>query len=400
MPELMGNTYFYPIAMQDEHISNKALKDMYETLPEVQAPINYIIDKLANIKYYHMRNIGKKEQEITNSKPLLVLEKPNQYQTETDFIKSYFLNLIVYGVGYINRIKPIGFGRVTQLYILPSESTKTVLEINDKKDLRLNKIKGYIVDFGNGDIEISYDDVIASYEANIDYALDGIRSRLIAAIMTSKSLRYNYEARVKMYRDRGAMGIIAPTDPAGITKEQAEYVRNQWRNETGITGNKEVVRVSQAPMTYTNIGLNVRDLQLNENKQQDFQTICGLLGLKPALFGLGNNTYNNVTLAQMAAWEDVLIPKFNGFLEVLKRVFKLPSNEYFLADYSDIPALQEDYEKKVNANSKAWNDGIITESEYREAIGYEGGENKKKTELEASRTATQGQTNQNGSNNT
>lgn len=384
----LNGSYFYPITFEGR-ASYEALKSMYEELPEVQAPVNYIIDKMANIHYDHVRKSGDNEVIIENSEPKKVMADPNQYMNESDLIKAFFLNRIVLGVGYFNRIVPAGFNRVKQLYILPTATTKPVIKENNRIDPRQNEIEGYITDFGNGEVKLTKEEVIAQHESNLYSKLDEVRSRLLSAILTSESLRYNYEARVKIYKDRGALGIVSPSDPnVALQPEQADYLRAQWANETGITGNKAPIRVSQAAMTYTSIGFSVSDLQLNENKLQDFQTICAVLNIDSALFENSRGSYNNKILAKKNYWEDVGMPGFNSFLQLLGEVFNLPDNEYFKADYSDIPALQEDYEKKVNANSKAWNDGVITEAEYREAIDYEGGEDKTKTELEANRAVT------------
>lgn len=385
-PVKEGNQWFYPINFKSD-ASLYALKSMYEEIPEVNAPINYILDKMANIHFDHYRKNGEAKQLIENSDIMNVLDEPNQYMNKSDLIKTFFLNRLVFGVGYINRVIPFGFSEPSQLYILPSQTTKPVQEIISKKDPRLNSIKGYNTDFGEGELTLTADEVIVQYEANLDMKLDAIRSRLMSAIMTSKSLSYNYEARVKIYKDRGAIGLIAPSDPnASVTKEQAEQVRNEFNEETGITGNKKPIRVSRAAMQYTSIGFNVKDLMLNENKLQDFQTVCSVLQIDPALFGVGRDTYNNKILAKINFWEDTGQPQFNAFLELLGKVFNLPENEMLIADYSDVPALQADLEKKTNSNSKAWNDDVITEREYRESIGKEGGEELTKSQLEQKRS--------------
>lgn len=386
--EKNGNSFFYPINFNDTN-SVQALIDMYHELPEVQTPVNYLIDKMTIIPFYHYRKRGSRTELIENSRVLDIIKSPNQYQERADFIKSFFLNRVVLGVGYINRIYSVGFSSPRQLYILPSQSTKPIIKVNNKKDPRINEIEKYSVNWGEGEIILKTNEVITQYESNLDTKIDAIRSRLLSAILTSESLRANYEARVKIYRDRGALGIIAPTTTElAITKEDAEKMEHQFYQETGITGRKSPIRVSRAPLSYTQIGFNVDELKLNENKSQDFQTICNLLNIDPALFDNTRSTYNNKILAKTNFWEDVGIPQFNNFLELLGKVFNLPSNEMLIADYSNIPALQDDMEKKTNVNSKAYNDGAITQQEYREAIGYEGGEQKYKMQIEQERSST------------
>lgn len=386
--EQWGNSYFYPLDLYSG-ASFKALKDMYEQLPEVQAPVNYIVDKMSNVAYKHYRG----DNELQDSRVLKVLKNPNQYQRENDLIKSYFLNYIVLGAAYINRIKGIGSRGVNQLYILPTMTTMPVLLDNSSIDPRTNEITGYITDFGKGQINLSKEEVVFVKESTLSTEFTCVSSRLLSAILTSKSLKYNYEARVKIYKDRGALGIISPSDAnAAIDKEKADQMRSQYFQETGITSGKAPFLVSAAPLTYTNIGASISELQLNENKLQDFQTVCSVLNIDSALFENSRGTYNNKILAKRNFWEDVGMPMFNAFMEVLTEVFELPANESLQADYSDIPALQEDYETKVKANSTAYNDGAITQAEYREAIGFEGGADTYKQE--GSGEAQAGQSNE------
>lgn len=377
-PEDWGGSTFYPINVTSEQ-NAEALILMYNDLPEVQAPINFIIDSLSIIPYMHTRN----DKEVNDSKVISLLKKPNQYQTENDFIKLFFLNRIALGAGYINRIKPIGFRTTKQLYVLPTQNTEPVIEVVSKNDYRLNTIQGYITSFGGSEITIDKDSVFVQRETSlIDNNYYESRSRLMSAIMTSDSLRNNYHARIKLLKDRGAVGLITPSDPnTTLTKDEANRLREQFYEGSGLTGNKYPFHIGGRSMNYTSTSMNASELELINNKNKDFEIVCNVLGLDPALFGLGNNTYNNKKLAKTSFYEDVIIPYFDNYLQLLSNIFELPKNEKLVADYSQIAAMQEDYEKLVNANTKLWNDGLITEAEAREATGFEGGEEKKKNEL-------------------
>lgn len=374
--ERTADGFFISKDLFDKSNSN-ALISMYQDIPEIQTPINYMIDKLANVKFYHVKMIGSREKIIEDSYIFDVLKNPNQFQKQSDFIKSFFLNRIVFGAGFINRVKSIGLEGYRTLFILPSATTMPIISETNKEDIRLNNVLGYKTDFGKGKVTLNLDEVCVQYEANLSNKPNDICSRLTSAIMASESLRYNYEARVKIYKDRGALGVLSPKDPtAALNKETADKLKKQYYRENGITKGKAPFLVGSRSLEYTQIGMNVGDLKLNENKSQDFQTVCNVLSVDPALFDNSNSTYNNKILAKRNFWEDVGMPFFNSYLELLQEVFNLPPNEKLKADYSDIPAMQDDLKTKVGANSTAYKDGAITQAEYREAIGYEGGDDK------------------------
>ena len=356
---------------------------MYNDLPEVQAPVNYIVDSLSTIPYAHYRN----DKLVENSKIIELLKNPNQYQTENDFIKMAFINRIVLGVLYINRIKPAGFSSVKQLYVLPSQHTQPIIEDKNQKDFRLNSVIGYKTDIDGYSIKLKSDEVIVQRETSlIDNNYYKSRSRLMSAILTSESLTNNYEARIKLIADRGAVAIVSPLLNETISPDDAARMRKSFYSKFGLKGDKQPVAVMPRGVNVNQIGMNAGELELLPNKEKDFISICNLLGIDPALFGIGNNTYNNKKLAKTSFYEDTIIPYMNNYLQLLGNVFKLPKNEYLKADYSQIAAMQEDYDKIVTSNSKLYNDGAINQREYRESTGFEGGEEKTKEELSKENT--------------
>jgi len=387
-PELWGNSYFYQLQQATQN--DQALINMYNELPEVQAPVNYIIDSLSVIPYRHVTMKGDKEVVVENSPYIELLRNPNQYQTENDYIKTYFLNRIVLGVGYVNYLKSIGFKASGQLFVLPSENTEIVLA-SDDKDYRLNEIVGFETSFGGSVIELDKDDVFVNRESTLGVdSYIQTRSRLMSAVMTSKSLRSNYDARIAIVDDRGSTGIIAPTEQGStISTPDAKAMREKYYQDNGITKGRFPFLISPRPLGFTSTSMNAAELELLANKSDDFKIVCNTLGVDPALFGLGNVTYNNKKLAATAYWENVGIPYFQNYLQFTKTILGMPENDFLKADYSTIAAMQEDFDKITSATSKAWNDGVITEAEYRESIGKEGGTEKKKGDR-ASDTNTQG----------
>jgi len=380
IPEIWDNQTFYSIDATSQ--SDDALISMYNELPEVQSPVNYIIDSLSTIPFNHYRQSGKESAIVKDSKVMAIIETPNQFQTENDFVKMFFLNRIMLGTGYINRVMPIGFRTIKQLYILPTQHTTPILLNKKDTDIRVNEIASYETTLGGNNITIAKDQVLVQRETSlIDNNYYEARSRLMSAILTSDSLTNNYEARIKLLRDRGAVAIVSPLQDQTISKEDATKMQKSFYQKFGLTGNKQPVAVLPRGVNVNQIGMNAGELELSTNKTQDFTIICNVLGIDPALFGLGNNTYNNKKLAKTAFYEDTVIPYMDNYLQLLSKVFKLPANEFLKADYSQIAAMQEDYDKIVSSNTKLWNDGLITEKEARNATGFEGGEEKKKVEL-------------------
>lgn len=392
-PEEWGGSTFYPLRYSRQN--SKALIQMYNDLPEVSAPVNLLIDTLSIIPFGHYQIKGNERNEVLDSPYMNILNNPNQFQTKNNFIKSFFLNRIMLGAGYINYVKAFGFEAAGQLYVLPTENTEPVINKNET-DLRINEVTGYKTSWGHGQLTLNKDEVFVSREACLgNTSLYEPRSRVMTGILTSRSLRNNYDARIKLLADSGARVIISPANQnATLTPQEAKELRKSYAENMGMIGNKTPSWVTSRAVDVQNVSLNSQELELLQNKSTDMQTICNVLSIDPVLFGIGTTTYNNKKLAKTSFYEDVIQPMFDDFLYFMQTVLGMPAGEILEADYRQISAMQEDYKSIVEASSKAYNDNAISELEYRTAIGLQGGEDKKKmtieNELQTNQTTGQG----------
>jgi len=374
-PVIFGNgDTFYPITREAD-VNDAALVAMYNTLPEVQIPINYLIGNMSNIKFNHVKLLSDGTPVVLkNSYQMKTLSQPNQFDITTSlFIKRYFLNKLVLGTGYVNRIEGLK-DMFTQLYVLPTASTSEKFNVVSKKDMRLNSISSYVTDFGFGQIELAADTVVADREATF-YSLanqSNHGSRLMSAIAASDSLRYNYEAKVKLYKDRGALGIISPREGASLqTKTAADKIRSAYYSQNGITTGKDPFLFTTSAVDYVPITFDAASLQLSENRISDFNIICSLMGVDSVIFGVTASTFSNKEWAEKDFWLTTAMPTFNSFLQFLAIVFNLPKDEAFLADYNDIAILQSDNKDKVSIFSTMFKDGVITKEEYRKGMNID-----------------------------
>ena len=370
-PIVVGGENFYPLSTNNE-ADSEALILMYNELPEIQIPVNYIIDSLSVIPIHHATVLSDGTYLRTKNNYINdVINKPNQWATtSTAFIKDYLLNRLLLGAGYINTIKP--GGQVSQMYVLPSKNTQGVIESN-KVDVRLANIDFYYTNFGNGRIKLKGDEVVSDYESSFIIPTENTYiqaySRLMSAVLASKSLKYNYEAKVKLYQDRGALGLIFPKDSNAILdKTASDKLKTAYQTNAGIIGTKSPFLTGSVPLEYVPITFNAADLQLQENRIQDFNMLCALYGIDPVIFGLTPSTFANKEWATINMWENKLKPIMKAYLQVLSRAFELPDNELFIPDYSGVAVLAKANLSKVDAYSKMLSDGVITVEQYQAAL--------------------------------
>lgn len=346
-----------------------ALFKMFCDLPDVYAPVSYIVDAIKNVPIYHYRN----DKIVEDSNVIKLLNNPNQYMTNGGFKQSYFTDLILFGESFINKIKPVGFRDVKQLYILPSLYTKPVLKDLASADFRTNYVSYYQCQFDGTYIEPQAETVF--HKLNYNPSSTGYykgRSVLMSAILTSESLLANYSARVNLYENGGAMAVISAKEAGSVNSDDITAIAKAYQAKIGIIKGKMPHLLSDKPLNAQSISPNLAGLQLNENKLQDYQSICSVLHIPSVLLNdTTNSTYNNMETAIRLAFENVFIPYLREYTEDLSVFLGLPKNEKLMPDFSEISVLQADQEKKSNIMSKMYNDGVISREEYRLALNYD-----------------------------
>ena len=183
-----------------------------------------------------------------------------------------------------------------------------------------------------------------------------------------------------------AAGMYQGGHPPGILSKESEgtneslpkdqeksfrehYVRKYLTNPEDI----KVPVFTMGKVNFTKIGYDsMRDMQVIEMSEHGVRVLCRILGVPSVLFGdNSNSTYNNVSEATVALWEDFLVPEIDSFYEGLSQEI-LPAYGEGLEIkpiYDNIPALQGDREKATKVYSAAFDRGAYTPNEFREKLG-------------------------------
>jgi len=368
----LGGSIVYPYDIPKNKQVNSVLVDMYREIPDISIPINAVVESAVNIPILHVNRDGKR---IENSPVLRLLEKPNFKQTYNEYFQAWLLDTLLLGNSYTNKIVPVGFKDIGELFVIPAEQVEIVLKNKKTGDFRNNDVSYFLWKTGieNEKIKIPKEEIVHFKElGKCKNAFFIGESKLYPAIMTAKSLRYNYEARVKLYRDGGAVGIISSKDKElPMTPQDIKEMEHYLMSKNGMTGDQSPVAVSKSPIEYKETTLDAKKLMLNENKIQDFQTICAVYGVPSiAVNDNSNSTYNNMIEAERALYKRAAIPNLKKYLDTHTRIFGLEEKgEKLIADETAIDALAKDVQIMSNVYNSAFNAGVVTEQEYRTAIG-------------------------------
>lgn len=341
--------------------NDNLLIHMFDSVPEFGAPIDYIATVFASMKFKSVK-YDKDNNEVLVKIPEYdnLLARPNPYQNNSDFLKTACIQYFLNGQCYINKFTGVGIKKPSYLFLLPPQHTSIVFEqmqhnkIDPNADFRTNKIIDYKLKYGyKFEKNIDVNDIIHIKDSQVNfdngkYAKGS--SRGFKAIIAAKSLKAGYEAKYTIFKNRGMMGLFVNNDPDGYLLDPIEKERflNTLKTKFGLKEGQHLFDYVNHNLNYVNISPDFGGLQINENNEADYRSVCKALKFPPSLL-----SDNRVALLRDAPtqgkklYNDVILPFAIDFWEKMSIGLGLTEQGiWYVPDISNIDILQEDMEKK------------------------------------------------------
>lgn len=303
-----------------------------------------------------------------------LLENPNKYQAQDQFLENLFGYRILSGEGNIyGNNGNIQGGKFLELNVLPTQFLDIYPDPND-----LYGILGYRLMVGMG-LDIPKDQVCTWRSWNPDFN-DVTRSHmrglspLRSAYSTLRMSNNAHDASAMMTANGGAKGAIVPkpvnNNVASLTIEQANIIKRAVNDDLNGVDNKGAIRVLQTPWEYLNFGLSSVDMELMATLKMSLQQWCRIFGLPQVLFDTDTTSYNNYQNALRDMMTNTIIPLCSTLRDELNR-WLLPiygEDVYIDFDITAIPEMQQDMERMTRILRDAnW----LTMDEKRISMNYE-----------------------------
>ncbi len=170
-------------------------------------------------------------------------------------------------------------------------------------------------------------------------------------------------------------GLLSTERP--VTEEQAKEIKGHWLKNHGGTGKKAGPGILGMGMKYQAIALTNADMEFLAMKKWDRATILAKFGVPPAVVGVKDDMTplsGADTKEQMKSfWTLTLIPELKHMEDKLRTDFfgKFGSKVEGKFNTDDIPELQEDEDERYERYTKAVKDGLMTQNEARERLGFD-----------------------------
>jgi HK97 family phage portal protein len=321
----------------------------YKTTDELYTVIATKANMISNGVFKHYRVVNGREEELTDTDVLHLLNNPNPLQSRTEWLTeeliqtSLFGNSIGYGLkGFSGQQLP------NALWNLPVQDIQVIPEGGRFKQSNIDGIiKKYDLITGGKVVDsFTPSEVFHSRVYNPDNPIIGM-SPLIPLMMPLSNIRGAYGYRNVLINERGAVGIISSGnkdegDGVPMDATTREKLEKQYGANYGIRDAQSPVIISESNLSWQPMTYPTKDLMLFEEINEDFNRIIDAYGLNQYLFSKEKGaTFTNVTEGKRMAYQDAIIPYANNRAEKLTKFLGLEERgEWVELDYTHIEALQ------------------------------------------------------------
>jgi len=346
----------------------------YSQNPVAYACVAKIARSAASVCIKVMRYQGDKKQEVESSPLIDLLDRPNPEQGWEEFLEAVISHRLISGNAFILRL-PHGAKAPQELYTLRPDLVK--IEANNK-----GQATAYVYGSGANGVRFPIDpitracDVVQLKGFNPLDNLHGLSSMAPAAKsidIVNDALAWNKSLLENSGAPSGAYVVQTGADGrAGtLTDEQYTRLREQLKRENMGAANAGRPLLLEGGLDWKQIAMSPKDMDFRENLWAAARMIATAYGVPPQLINIpGEATYNNLSEAKLAFWQDTVLPMLKSVLGTLNKWLVPGYGEDLWLEYDEdsVPALEERRLAKYERLEKV---SFLTIDEKRRAAGYD-----------------------------
>lgn len=324
----------------------KLIEDSYLKNDAVFSIIKKGASKAANTIIWRVMLVDTNgdHEEVFDTELNELLNKPNSYQTQSDWREQALTYLMASGESFMGGIEPVGFPTFSSLHNLPSDLTSF-----EMGKLLTDPILKFHVDW-NFQREWLPENVLFTKYVSIDSNhLFGGLSPLEPGNRLLQSSNNLVTADAAMLKNRGASGLLTTRGNLNGMPKEMKLLDESLVNRLGGPEKFNKIISTAANVDFIPLGLSPKDLEILKSDVSKQRRFSNLWGFDSAQFNdPANKTYNNHKESNKAAYQDVYIPNdfklVQGLNMWLAPKFPQPGNKklVIVQDVSHIEVLQED----------------------------------------------------------
>ena len=338
-----------------------------ESIAEVYNPIDVISDRVSSVDYFLNDKKGDRvdmDSLPPNLKRLLL--NPNFSQTINSLVYQIQFSNLSTGGSYIYPVfatKTKNYNTLSNVYVIQPNNIYPCFKKNITDPFFIKSVND-IVDYWNVSHVVSKkiksEDIFMHVDNRFDFEKLKLVSPLDPAAQNINNLFVAYQARYNVYSKNGTAGIIAKktaSDGDGLQSytdgSTRQNIIDEFQKRDGIVGDKNFIAISSIPLEFIKTLGSIQDLQPFDECERDALAILGVYGVSPFLTSQAKNTtFTNQRDAEIALWQNVIMPYSLEMCNVLNKAFYLGDDFSFGCDFSGIQILQKDRGSEIESDLK------------------------------------------------
>lgn len=342
------NRAWYPLHFID--LLNTSLRasssslELFQSNPLFFSAVTKRATYCSNVLFKHYRN----DQEVENSPVVARLERPNKFQSKSEFIKSHVIALSVGHISFINSIA--GNGTLSKDPEVGELVVNPFVKTDNKKDLRELLLSGDEVKFyyeiDSKKIPIENNELFWVYDETPHFKnpFEAIgKGEAGIKVFDVNDLRL--EADNQLTGMSGGMGVVSggintangievATDPED-KKEMEERLQFKY----GVGRGRSNWIVTKSAFQLQQIRQVIKDFDLTAGNDRDIRQICNVFNIPENLLK-GNDTYENQEQSEIRYYQGDIQTTMQALADCLAMFYELPKNERIEASFDHIPVMQ------------------------------------------------------------
>lgn len=323
--------------------------------------------------------------EIQEKNPILqLLKRPNAKEGGKTFVRNAISHKLISGNMYVWG-NVVSTGRIMELKLLrPDRVTIMVTSYQEPFEYLYTyygQIYHYPIEPDTEQSEILH--IKNFHPLNDLYGLSPIAAAAMTVDQHNEASEWNKKLLENSARPPGVLTIRDKTETASmLTKEQLQQLRREVNDRIAGSKNAGKIPVLNYDMAWQNVGMSPTDMDWLNGKDSSARDICHAFGFPPHLLGLpDSSTYNNMSEAKLALYEETVIPTVCSYYEELSNFINYhngidPMGKnaakaiQIVPDLKSVSALiprRESARATARADMTA---GLLTINEARAEIGY------------------------------
>jgi HK97 family phage portal protein len=329
-------------AIRSEWDYENAIKHGYKRSATVYSCINLIAKSAASVEWKtYRRNRKGTWEEIADHPLTLLIEKPNPFMSQKDFIERMTHSLYLGGNAIFSKVRGTN-NAVLELWYLTQNNIKPV---PDQRDF----ISHYEYNAQGIKRNIPTRDIIHNQfldPNNLFWGIAPIRAAAEIIDTDTEAIRWNRYSMQQRAISDGAFILDQP-----LTEDQWKEARQQIADQHTGSDNARSFWVLGAGAQWQPMSMTPAEMDFIESRKLNREEICSIFGVPPVMIGLYENaTLANIETGRKIFWLDTILPYLADIRNCLNAALAAEYGADIKLDFdtSTIDAIQENVADKIN----------------------------------------------------